>query len=98
MTGGRLANLKRALEARLPAPMAAPETPRLRRLRVTLIVELAVMAVLTAAWEPLVAIGLRLPAAFIWLTLALSALVIGRRWLVAKVRADKAWQERERSE
>lgn len=98
MSGGRLAHLKRAIEARLPAPMAAPETSRLKRLRITLIVELAAMAVLTTAWEPLIRLGAQLPAAFLWLTLALSTVVIGLRWLITKLKADKAWAERERGE
>lgn len=88
--------MKRAVADRLPAPMAAPETPRLRRLRITLIVELAAIAVLTASWEPLVRVGARIPAAFLWLTLAIGALLVGVRWLTAKIRADKAWEGRSR--
>lgn len=92
----RVVAWKHALAARLPAPMAAPETPQLRRWRIRLVVQLALLAVLTAAWEPIAATGLRLIAAIVWLALALASLVVGTCWLVAKLRADRAWLARER--
>jgi len=102
MNGGRIITrlraIRRWIEARLPAPMAAPETPRLRRLRLTLVVQLALLAVLTAAWEPIVWAGARLAAAILWLGLALACGVVGVVWLTAKIRADEAWLVREREE
>ena len=82
---------REAAAARLPAPMAAPETPRQRQLRTTLITLLAILAVLTSAWPAIAATCLRAPAALVWLTLALTSLIIGVRWLTIKVRADNAW-------
>lgn len=82
---------RRALDERLPAPMAAPETLHLRHMRLTLIGELCLLAVLTAAWPFVATTCLRALGAFVWLALALSALAIGVRWLAAKVRADNAW-------
>lgn len=88
---GRLRAGRRALAERLPAPMAAPETARLRHMRLTLIGELCLLAVLTAAWPLVATTCLRALGAFVWLALALSALILGVRWLTAKIRADNAW-------
>lgn len=102
MTGGRIVTslraIRRWIDTRLPAPLAAPETPRLRRLRLTLVVQLALLAVLTAAWEPIVWVGARLAATILWLGLALACVVVGVVWLTAKIRADEAWLVREREE
>jgi hypothetical protein len=83
-----------ALVERLPAPMAAPEAPHLRSLRMALVVELMLLGFLTAAWEPIASTGVGTIAPFAWLVLALHALIVGTRWLVVKIRADKAWAAR----
>lgn len=94
----RLGAAKRSIGDRLPAPMAAPETPQLRRMRVTLIAQLAMLAVLTAAVPALSQTSLRAIGVFAWLALAGSSLIVGVRWLTTKIRADKAWAVREREE
>ena len=94
----RLRAAKRAIGDRLPAPMAAPESPQLLRMRVTLITELAMLAVLTAAAPALSQACLRAIGAFAWLALAGSSVIVGLRWLTAKIRADDAWAVREREE
>ena len=94
----RLDAAKRSIGDRLPAPMAAPETPQLRRMRVTLITELAMLAVLTAAVPARSQACLRAIGAFAWLALAGSSVIVGLRWLTAKIRADDAWAVREREE
>lgn len=85
-----------ALLARLPAPMAAPETPQLRRMRISLVAQLGLLALLTAAWQPIAASCFALIAALAWLSLGLGALVVGLCWLFLKIRADHAWLTRER--
>ncbi|WP_292931892.1 hypothetical protein [Novosphingobium sp. PASSN1] len=85
---------KSALVERLPVPMAAPETPHLRSLRMVLVVELMLLGLLTAAWEPIASTSLGRIAPFAWLVLALNALIVGTRWLVVKIRADNAWAVR----
>ena len=94
----RLGAAKRSIGDRLPAPMAAPETPQLRHMRVTLIAQLAMLAVLTAAVPAISQACLRAIGMFAWLALAGSSLIIGVRWLNAKIRADDAWAVREREE
>ena len=94
----RLGAYRRAIGDRLPPPMAAPETPQLRRMRMTLIVELAMIAVLTAAWPLIAATCLCPVGALVWIALALSILNVGVRWLTAKIRADNAWAAREPDE
>ena len=89
---------KSALADRLPAPMAAPETPQLRSFRVALVVQLVALGLFTAAWEPIVSSGMGRFAAFVWLVLALNALMVGTRWLVLKIRADDAWAARDHGE
>ena len=81
---------------RLPAPMAAPETPRLRALRISLVVHLGLLAIITTAWGPIAASRFATIGALAWLCLALGALVVGTFWLVLKIRADHAWISRER--
>jgi len=101
MIGGSLQGWMRAFRqwtaAHLPAPLAAPETARLRRLRLTLVGLLTLLAVLTALLDPLIAIA-RLAAALLWLGLAFSSAIVGLIWLRAKLRADDAWIMRERDE
>ena len=94
----RLHAAKRSIGDRFPAPMAAPESRQLRRMRVTLITELAMLAVLTAAVPAFSQACLRAIGAFAWLALAGSSVIIGVRWLNAKIRADDAWAVREREE
>lgn len=102
MTGGRiiatLCRWKRTLAARLPAPMAAPETRNLCQMRISLVVDLVLLALLSAAWEPIAATSLGGIAAFVWLLLALHCLIVGICWLVLKVRVDNAWAARDRDE
>ena len=86
------------IEKRLPAPMAAPETPRLRRMRLTLVGNLAMLALLTAAWGPIAATAARTVAALAWVALAFASLIVGLQWLVAKIRADDVWLSREGDE
>ncbi len=86
------------IDKHLPAPMAAPETPRLRRLRLTLVVQLALLAILTAAWGPIAATAARTVAALAWVALAFASLIVGLQWLIAKIRADDAWLLREGDE
>ena len=80
---------KSALADRLPAPMAAPETPQLRSVA---------LGLLTVAWEPIAYSGMGRIAAFVWLVLALNALIVGARWLILKIRADDAWAARDDDE
>ena len=94
----RLGAAKRSIGDRRPAPMAAPETPQLRRMRVTLIAELAMLAVLTVAVPAFSQTCLRAIGVFAWLAFAGSSLIIGVRWLTAKIRADNVWTERESEE
>ena len=94
----RLGATTRSIGDRLPAPMAAPETPQLRHMRVTLIAQLAMLAVLTAAVPAISQACLRAIGMFAWLALAGSSLIVGVRWLTAKIRADDAWAVREREE
>lgn len=91
-------NRKHALAARLPAPMAAPETVRLRQMRITLVAHLALLVLITLAWGPIATSRIVAIAALAWIAVAIGALVIGTRWLVLKVRADNAWVSREREE
>lgn len=85
-----------ALVDRLPAPMAAPETPLLRRMRLSLVAHLGLLALLTMAWGPIATSCFATIAALAWLCLALGALVVGTCWLVLKIRADHVWISRER--
>lgn len=94
----RLGAAKRSIGDRLPAPMAAPETQELRRMRVTLITQLAMLAVLTAAVPALSQTCLQAIGVFAWLALAGSSVIVCVRWLTAKIRADDAWAAREREE
>lgn len=85
-----------ALIARVPAPMAAPETPRLRALRISVVAHLGMLAIITSAWGPIADSRFATIGALAWLCLALGALVVGTCWLVLKIRADHAWISRER--
>lgn len=89
-----LRRCKSTLVERMPVPMAAPETPHLRSLRMALVLQLMLLALLTAAWEPIASTSLGRIAPFAWLVLALNALIVGTRWLVVKIRADNAWAVR----
>jgi len=87
------------LAGQMPSPMAAPETPRLRRWRKRFIRLLVLLALLT--WfAP--AFGLIAPVgtALAWLGLACAALIQGAVWVRAKTAADAAWlaELRQRSE
>ncbi len=93
----RRARLLRVAKTRLPAPMAAPETPALRRLRLSLVRLLMALAALTLTLAPLQAIvGLWAP--LLWLAMALTILVIAILWLRIKWRADQAWLDRDQGE
>ncbi len=93
----RRARLLRVAKTRLPAPMAAPETPALRRLRLSLVRLLMALAALTLALAPLQAM-VGLWATLLWLATALAILVIAIRWLRAKWRADEAWLDRDQGD
>jgi type VI protein secretion system component VasK len=93
----RRARLLRVAKDRLPAPMAAPETPALRRLRLSLVRLLIALAGLTLALAPLQAI-VGLWATLLWLGMALTILAIAILWLRAKWRADEAWLDRDQGE
>ncbi len=78
------------LRKRLPAPMAAPETPELRAARRRLIAGAGILAGLTLLWTPITRlIGGGAPALFAGLVVFLS--IQGAFWFSAKNAADDAW-------
>ncbi|KUR75339.1 hypothetical protein [Novosphingobium sp. Fuku2-ISO-50] len=88
---GRLFNQARdRLVARLPAPMAAPETVAQRRRRWRLICLLAMMAMVSLMAPTLAGVS-QAGTALLWLGLALATLLQGTTWLTAKLHADAVW-------
>jgi hypothetical protein len=101
MQGARLENspsaARRWLSERLPVPMAAPETPRLRRMRHTIIGICLTLGLMVLEWEPLLKLGGCY--AFVALqALALALVLLGLIWARAKWRADQAWLYRDQGE
>ncbi|VWX49847.1 hypothetical protein [Novosphingobium sp. 9U] len=75
---------------RLPAPMAAPETPQLRAARMRIIVGLALIAVIVGAWSQLYA-AVGFPV-LVLLAGAVGMLVVQVPiYLAVKAHADDAW-------
>jgi len=90
MIGRLIETTRHRLGAKLPAPMAAPETPEQRGRRWRLIGLLGAMAVVT--WmAPTLLLVSRFGTALLWLGLALATLLQGTTWLTTKLRADAAW-------
>lgn len=78
------------IAARIPAPMAAPETLQQRDRRWRLIGMLTAMAVVTLFAPSLIMIS-RCGTALLWLGLVLATLIQGATWLTTKLRTDAAW-------
>jgi len=88
---------RRWLSERIPVPMAAPETPRLRRMRHTIIGICLALALTVLAWEPLLKLGGCY--AFVALqALVLALVLLTLIWARAKWRADQAWLYRDQGE
>ncbi len=74
----------------LPVPLAAPETPTLRRARVRVIMGCAVLATTVLFFGELRTLAR--PLAFPWLGATFTFVIVqGRLWLKAKNAADDAW-------
>ncbi len=71
-------------------PIAAPETPMIRRLRHRFAALCVMLAGLTLFAGPLLS-GTRYLFAVVWITNASQAAATGYAWLRAKARADAAW-------
>jgi uncharacterized BrkB/YihY/UPF0761 family membrane protein len=78
----------------IPAPLAAPETPRLRRLRLYLLTLLAWIGLITFLFPSLHRIA-PMTTVLVWQASALAALAIGVIWVRDKNRADDAWLMRD---
>ncbi|WP_206245745.1 hypothetical protein [Novosphingobium terrae] len=92
-SGGAL----RWLSDRIPMPMAAPETERLRRMRHTIIGICLALALTVLEWEPLLKLGGCY--AFVALqALVLALVLLTLIWARAKWRADQAWLYRDQGE
>jgi hypothetical protein len=89
-----MSGIRRRLSDAMPAPLAAPETPRLRRLRLSLLALLAWIGSMTFLFPWLHAIA-PMTTVLVWQACALAALAIGVIWVRAKNRADDAWLMRD---
>jgi hypothetical protein len=89
--------LIRGLLGRMPAPMAAPETPDQRRRRLQVIVLLALLGLVTLLAATLNRFS-RLGTAVLWLTLVGMTLYQAMRWLAIKLAADAAWLDQLREQ
>jgi hypothetical protein len=76
----------------LPAPMAAPETPALRSMRLSLIAALALLGTITLFWRELLAVIGSWALALVAVLIIFMA-GLGPLWLAAKCKADAAWLE-----
>jgi len=90
MIGRLIETAGHCLGAKLPAPMAAPETPEQRGRRWRLIGLLGAMAVVTWMAPTMIEVS-RFGTALLWLSLALTTLLQSTTWLTTKLRADAAW-------
>ena len=92
-----LITIRQRLSDAMPAPLAAPETPRLRRLRLSLLALLAWIGVMTFLFPELHSLA-PMAVVLIWQASALAALGTGIIWVRDKNRADDAWLMRERED
>ena len=81
----------------VPAPMAAPETPGLKRARLRILIALAALGLICFAWgslpQKIQPAGMAIMAGLV-VFLALQIPV----WAIAKSRADDAWLFRDRDD
>ncbi len=91
---GLLAGVRRRVSDAMPAPLAAPETVRLRRLRLYLLALLAWIGLLTFLFPSLHRFAPMITV-LVWQASALAALGTGFIWVRDKNRADDAWLMRE---
>jgi hypothetical protein len=75
--------------ARVPAPMAAPETPALRGARMRILGSLAVLGLITLIWSAIPAGGQRVAAALVAGLVVFLAIQVPV-WALAKWKADEA--------
>lgn len=87
-------NLSRWLRARMPVPMAAPETPHLRRMRHTIIGLCLALAFMALNWAPFLMLCGRYALVALQ-ALVLALIMLSLIWARAKWRADEAWLFRE---
>ena len=88
---------KRWLSDRAPVPMAAPETPALKRARLRILYALAALGMICLAWStlpPAIVPEALAVVAGLAVFLALQVPV----WAVPKSRADDAWLFRKRDD
>lgn len=77
----------------LPAPLAAPEAPALRRARLSLFAALSLLGAITLFWDGLVVVT-GIVAVGLVAALIAYIVVLMPFWLIAKRKADAAWLDR----
>lgn len=78
------------IAALVPAPLAAPETIQLRRQRYAVLGAFGLLGCVSLFWQGLV-ITLGILASALLSGIIVFLLVLGPLWLLAKWRADEAW-------